>query len=190
MADLILMPKARPLMNHMHQMDTSGFHNNCMSPQMPTQMSEHMDFSSDFGEIVALWGDEIYGMTQHSPKYAFWSLDELRAWVREHGHSDVYATMMSGSSGLHLCSTDQPTIESLRTRFTERKNHVVKVTLDALMCGTVREWITDNVAGKHEVIIGSTNLGGRANEYLFRDETDATMFVVRWKGHEAVDVTA
>jgi hypothetical protein len=189
MPDLILMPKSRPLMSHVHHQDTTGFHVNCMSPQMPAMTHEQLDFTSDFGEIVGLWGDQIYGMTQHTPRYSFWSLDELRVWVRDHAASDVYLTMHAGMGpGIHLCSTDQPTIEKLRHRFFERKSHLVQVRMDSLMTNEVGQWITENCAGKTETILGSISSGGRENQYMFRDDSDATLFTVRWKGHGAVEI--
>lgn len=188
MPDLILMPKSRPLMNHQHFMDHTGLHNNCMTLQMPAQMNEQMDFSSDLGEIVAIWGDQIYGTTQHDPKFAFWSLDDLREWVREHAVSDVYLNMQAGFRGVYICSTDQSTIESLRVRFLERKNHLIEAKMDSLMSGTVSDWIGQNIAGKHEVLMGFARGGAQTNQYMFRDATDATLFTVRWKGHDAVEL--
>ncbi len=187
MPDLIIMPKSRNFAWHIHQQDNQ-FHG-VMSRQNPTPMNEVVDFSQDLSEIVSIWGDELHGHTMANPRTAFWSLDEIREWVREHARSDVYANQHQGISGsLYVCSTDKASIDALAERSRCTKNHRIETRMDSLLSDEVSRWIQENCADKTDITIGWPQDGSRQNTYSFRLLDDATLFTVRWKGHGALEI--
>ena len=187
MPDLIIMPKSRNFMWHIHNQDNQF--PGIMSRQNPSPMNEAVDFSQDLKEIVGMWGDELHGWTMGNPRQAFWSLDEVREWVREHAHSDVYANQHTGmSNALYVCSTDKWTVDALAERSRCTKNHRIETRMDSLLTDEVGLWIKDNCADKTESMIGMVRDGSRENTYSFRLLDDATLFTVRWKGHGALDI--
>lgn len=187
MPDLIIMPKSRSFQWHFHQQDNQI--HNAMTLLQPTMMNEAIDFSQDLQEIVGMWDEQLYGTMIGSPRMAFWSLDELRQWVRDQAASDVYVNQhTSNTQGLYACSTDEGTIKRLTERSYQPKNHKVRVRMDALLVDSVTAWIKENCADKTETVRGWPKDGSLENDYSFRSLDDATLFTVRWKGHGALEI--
>lgn len=187
MGELILLPQSQTIWGHSHQQDYSGRTNNCMVPEMPVQSSHTIDPLFEIGKMVEHFGEKFHRTYLVNPKHAFWSLDEIRDWARDNCQASLYA-MLTSETSFCFGSTDEQAIFQLTKYNNLRKNYFVECEVDALLTPRLKAWIGENIVGRRDISIGPINNGVQTLLISFKEETDETLFRVRWMGQAEMTI--
>ncbi len=191
MAELIFIPADRFIQNHIHMYDSSGHTINCMSPQMPSQVDTQLSVLSEIQKFYSEFGETLHPTPMiYSLRSSFWSLEELRDWVRENCSRDVYARRHEQAMCFEFFSPSKEETDLLNIRLAKPKNFLVKCEIHKDRKTEIEQWVTENCQGRSEYFHSSPDRDNRQGlTYYFKEETDETMFRVRWDGCADVKIS-
>ena len=184
MAELIFIPADHYIQSHIHMQDTSGHTINCISPQMPSFTNIQLSVLDEIRSFYSAFGEQLYSSPMiYSLQSSFWSLEELKDWVREHCSRDVYARRNEQAMCFEFYSPSAEEILQVAARLTKPKNFMIRLQIHRDRLNEIVQWVGENCHGVKEFIKSSPDMNGRqALTYYFKEETDETLFRVRWGG--------
>jgi hypothetical protein len=185
MAKIIYLPESRSTTHHQHEQDTRI--HGMIDHRMPYHSVQFIDCFAHIAAAGTPWGESLTrsSVVKSQVQRAFWSRRGLEAWVEAMCQDDIFASYDSGS--LHYASFNPDDCMRFGQAFTAVKETLIRGSGDALISSTLKEWVRDNIEGQHD-LYDYTAQGGVRIEYFFKEPGDATLFRLRWTGHDAFTI--